>query len=638
MKQLRPLAPGSIHRELLGQLYGIDINSFPAHITAMNLAMRDVSHPTSEMNIIVKDFFKIMPNQKVFTPYTIRTPEGEIRREILIPLVDAVVGNPPYTRWTEIPEEIQEAIKSKIAETLKKYNLTARVRQGIEPGIYLHFIIWAHAFLKPGGRLGMIISDSWLQTDYGIDFGRFLLDHFKVKAVIDISARVFPIPLIGTCILLLEKEPEGKSRDKNQTILLYLNVPKGSNFDVEGLLEIIETPERAGEGISIKVVEQKSIKEGQSKWIEYLFGADRYLRLIRESPKLTRLGDLFEVNRGNTYWSVWALKHSARPDIGGESFFYLTDEDAKAWGLLPDWAHPLLPSSRYAKTFMFTKEDWENLKEKGGECWLFMAHKRELPDNVKNYIKHGETNVYLRPPKKTGAKAKTVNLSEASKARAENPGYFCGWYDLGGVEKAPIFGTYGVQYKSRFILARHHVALDHRLISLIPKTNINDIQLKAILAYLNSSFAQFQIEFLCRSTGGGMIELDVKDISKLMVFDPSRLSEGEVNRLASLFDKLEAEARKLGGADTRENFDRLEDEIINEIDLEIARMLGFPEDVAEKVKELTKIMMERRLARAEEARPEAIRGEEMPRVRVPKASRDSSREDGLTQPLERWIR
>ena len=135
LKKLKPLAPEDVHKEILSQLYGVDINAFPAHITAMNLAMRDVRHPTSEMNIIVEDFFKLMPKQKVLAPYTIKTAEGEVRREILIPLVDAVVANPPYTRWTEIPEKTQEAIKRKIAETLKRYNLTARVRTKICRGV-----------------------------------------------------------------------------------------------------------------------------------------------------------------------------------------------------------------------------------------------------------------------------------------------------------------------------------------------------------------------------------------------------------------------------------------------------------------------------------------------------------------------
>jgi len=638
LRDLRVLTPESVHKEILGQLYAVDINSFPAHITAMNLAMRDVRHPTSEMNVVVDDFFTVIPMQKVLVPYTIRTPKGEIRREILIPLMDVVVANPPYTRWTEIPNKTQEAIKKRIAGTLKKYGLTARVQQGIEPGIYLHFIIWAHEFLKSSGRLGMIISDSWLQADYGTDFGRFLLSHFKIKAVIDISARVFPIPLIGTCIILLEKEEDTNARDDNQIAFVYLDVPRGSSFDVDNVLEVVENPDKYSEEYHVRVVSQNSIKE--KKWIDCLFNINQCLSLFQKSPKLTELGSLFEVAYGNITYLVLATKgvvHGVR-NVGGESFFYLTDNDASAWGLVRKWVHPLLPSSRYAKNFTFTKEDWDALKKRNSECWLFSAHKYALPDNVKDYIKHGETNVYLRISKKVGAKAKTVNLSEASKTRAGNKKHFCGWYDLGGVKKAPMFAARGTQYRSRFILMEEMVALDDRLIAFIPKIELNNDMLKAMLAYLNSSFTHLQIESLCRITGGGMIELDVRPASEILVLDPKKLSKSQIKRLASLFDELEAEARKLGGADTKENSDRLADKVVNRIDLEIAKILNLTEKTTKEVRLLAKTMMERRLARAEEARPEAIRGEEAPRIKPPKDSQNNSKEDRLTQPLERFLR
>ena len=64
--------------------------------------MRDVEHPTSEMNIIVEDFFNLTPKQRVLSAYTVKTPMGEVRREILIPEVDALVANPPYTRLSLI--------------------------------------------------------------------------------------------------------------------------------------------------------------------------------------------------------------------------------------------------------------------------------------------------------------------------------------------------------------------------------------------------------------------------------------------------------------------------------------------------------------------------------------------------------
>ncbi len=124
----------NLHRDILKQVFAFDINPFPAHLTAINLAMRDVEHPTSEMNIIVEDFFNLTPKQRVLSAYTVKTPMGEVRREILIPEVDALVANPPYTRWTEIPDKTRNAITSVIGGLLKQYNLTARVRQGVEPG------------------------------------------------------------------------------------------------------------------------------------------------------------------------------------------------------------------------------------------------------------------------------------------------------------------------------------------------------------------------------------------------------------------------------------------------------------------------------------------------------------------------
>ena len=196
--------PRALHKEILSQLYGDDINPFPAHLTSMNLAMRDVRYPTSEMNVIVEDFFNIRSRFKVFAPYVVRTPKGEIRRHITIPTFNAVVANPPYTRWVEIPEKTQNSINKSIGELLKKYKLSRGI--GRESGIYVHFIMHAYDFLKKNGRLGMIISNSWLQSDYGINFANFLLDHFKIKAVIDFNQRLFRIPLIATCVILLEKE------------------------------------------------------------------------------------------------------------------------------------------------------------------------------------------------------------------------------------------------------------------------------------------------------------------------------------------------------------------------------------------------------------------------------------------------
>jgi type I restriction-modification system DNA methylase subunit len=79
------------------------------------------------------------------------------------------------------------------------------VTGGAIPGIFVPWIIHSTNFLREGGRLGMIISDSWLGTQYGVNFVKYLADKFKIVAIIDLAERVFEVPLIGACIILLEK-------------------------------------------------------------------------------------------------------------------------------------------------------------------------------------------------------------------------------------------------------------------------------------------------------------------------------------------------------------------------------------------------------------------------------------------------
>jgi len=89
--------PRGVHERIIAQLYGVDINPFPMHLSAVNLAMKDIRSPSTGLNIIEDDFFQTEPNTPRFMPYTIRTAAGEMRREVRMPACDAVIGN-PHTR------------------------------------------------------------------------------------------------------------------------------------------------------------------------------------------------------------------------------------------------------------------------------------------------------------------------------------------------------------------------------------------------------------------------------------------------------------------------------------------------------------------------------------------------------------
>jgi type I restriction-modification system DNA methylase subunit len=636
MGRKRGIPPGKdVHRSILRQIYALDINPFPAQLTAMNLAMKNVRAPTTDLNIVTSDFFSIIPGQKLLAPYPVVTPSGSKRKEIVFPEgFDVVMGNPPYTRWTEIPYGVQRNIEARLGDLLAKYNLRADVKRGREPGLYVYFVMHAHRFLKPGGRLGMIISDSWLQTAYGVDFGRYLLENFKVKALIDISARVFPVPLIGTCIILLERPAPNEPLEDNKAVFMYLHIPKGGTFKVEDVLWAINNPEQAKERYWLKVYRQGDIPKDK-RWLDLLFRPGEILEVLRQSPLIKRLSDYFEPARGNTGWSVWAIKHGGRPDVGGNEFFYLTEEGARKLGIPQEFLHPLLPSSRYLRFFTFAQGDWEELKREGVECYLFLCHKArsDLPESVRNYIRLGEgRDAQIRLRRRPGeAEGRPVSESLAAQIRREHSDLFLDWYDLGGIVETPIIASRYARYWHRFALATFTVACDDDLMTLAPRENVTFTgdELKALLVYLNSSFAKLYFEASGRTAGGvAALALEANVLEDMPILDVKSLPKEDVEHLAKLFDELEAEARRLGGADRAENIFGSElakdltgrenvkegvpglfNTVIREIDERIAEILQV-EALVEPARTMVLGLARRRLSRAAEAKPGALRGSE----------------------------
>ncbi|MFQ6085547.1 MAG: Eco57I restriction-modification methylase domain-containing protein [Candidatus Bathyarchaeia archaeon] len=385
---------------------------------------------------------------KVVAREPVTSTAGEVRREIVLPKVDAVVANPPYTRWVEIAEETRDAMRKVIGKTLKNYGLSGGITR--EMGIYIPFIVHGAEYLKRGGRLGMIISNSWLQADYGVKFANYLLDNFKIKAVIDFSSRLFRIPLIATCVILLEREPNQKARERNQTVFLYID----KEVEVKEILNVLRNPEEEDDRFYVNVVKQADLPRDQ-KWIGKMFQIETIEKTIQSSPLFSSAESLFEPRYGNV------TGVSTRGGTGADAFFYLTKDDAEKWGLDSNYIYSMLVSPRYSKSFTFKKEDWKKLKDENRRCYVFIAHKprSKLPENVREYIRWGETTPLVKP-KKRGAEPKTADKSLASTLRKKSKKDFYGWYDLGGLIPVQISVVRRAWRKARFVYTEFPTGLD----------------------------------------------------------------------------------------------------------------------------------------------------------------------------------
>ncbi|MEM1569953.1 MAG: hypothetical protein QXM89_05340 [Candidatus Bathyarchaeia archaeon] len=122
------------------------------------------------------------------------------------------------------------------------------------------------------------------------------------------------------------------------------------------------------------------------------------------------------------------------------------------------------------------------------------------------------------------------------------------------MEQATIFAVRQARYKSRFTLCEFPVAMYDALIVLIPKPGLylDKNRLEALLAYLNSSFCQYYIEIHGRYIAKGPIALEVNIARDMPILDVRKLSGMQIHELAYLFDKLESEARRIGGASEKE--------------------------------------------------------------------------------------
>lgn len=85
---------------------------------------------------------------------------------------DFVLGNPPYIRLEEVPEERSAA-----------YRLACPTMGG-RADIYVGFIEVGLLGLKPGGVLGFIVADRWMHNQYGARLREFVADGYAIDHLV----------------------------------------------------------------------------------------------------------------------------------------------------------------------------------------------------------------------------------------------------------------------------------------------------------------------------------------------------------------------------------------------------------------------------------------------------------------------
>jgi len=406
-------------------LHGVEVHA--ASATYARDALRTIGF---ESSIETADFFDVEP----------------------APIYDAVVGNPPYVRYQDFAGEARARGRA------------AALRAGVPltglASSWAAFVVHASLFLKPEGRLGLVLPAELLTVNYAAEVRRYLMQRFATVRLVLFTERVFPGVLEEVVLLLAEGVGPTEHCDLYQVRDL-------AELSAVGQVSRRWKPERP-----------------DAKWTPSLLSSsalDVYATLAS--------------NEGFTTLNSWG-DTTLGMVTGNNRFFALSPQRAADLGL---WKRDLIalspPGSRHLRGLTFSELAWEELGGAGRATLLFRPSGKPSKAG-EAYIKAGEA----------------IDVHKAYKCRVRTP-----WWRVPLVSPAALLLTYMNADTPRLCANRgavHHLNSVHGLY-LRPGMRRTGMDLLP-LASLNS-MTLLGAETVGRAYGGGMLKLEPGEANDLPV-------------------------------------------------------------------------------------------------------------------------
>ena len=257
--------------ELEGHLFGVELESSEAE-KARRLA--------PDARILTADFFEVAASQ--------------------FAAVDAVIGNPPYIRYHGFTGEqrIRGLARAK-EQGVALSNLASS---------WAHFVAHSAAFLRPGGRLALVLPAELLHTDYAAPVRSWLLERFPSVVVVTFDRMAFADAEVDALLLL--------ASDDDASGLRVARVPNAGALDTFELLPALATASRSAPIRWSGTVDRDA--------------GELYAELLVR-PGARRLGDVASVDIGVV--------------TGANRFFVADAKEAARLGLPPSQLLPIIESA-----------------------------------------------------------------------------------------------------------------------------------------------------------------------------------------------------------------------------------------------------------------------------------------------------
>lgn len=566
----RILAPWRHHGELLKDLFGTDISNFATHLTTINLATRDLIDEENYPQIARTDFFNVRPKRAFLSLPAHAATDGKMKskgmgaiqhRDVEIPKLDAVVGNPPYVRQEDIADGNKKKIRELVEEEWKGINFSGRSD--------LHIYFWPHAttFLKEDGYFCFLTSSQWLDVEYGFRLQKWILKNFKIVAIIEsMDEPWFVGARVVTAITILQREKETEKRMENTVRFVQLRMPiseilandgtttdqmsVASEFRDELLkLEKNTTNSRYRARLVTQVdLWDEGLKLGTimgipgyygGKWGVHLRAPDMWFELLEKAGmNLSPLGEFSQIARGIT--------------TGKDSFFFpkdISDELLKKYPLAQEFEEALgVPRKKVADGAVRMVECGEGRGEvKPLEAEYLEPEVHSLMEISRFTVSPEDCSRKILLVNKKKSQLKDTYVLEYIKwgeKQGLHTGATCAarvtderdWYDLTGHKKGDIFLAKSQQYKHVAPINDERLQCNCNLydMHLEDKTKVN-----TYAGILNSSIAILSKFQFGRPIGvEGNLKTEVVDVNMMLVPNPEKAKAVHIKRVADAFNKM----------------------------------------------------------------------------------------------------
>lgn len=419
-------------------LFGVDI-----HADSLEAASRLLEQENLDARLLVDDFFAVP------TPDQLGAP---------LPPMDAVMGNPPFVRYQEH------------VGLARQRSARAALRQGVRlnglASSWAALLVHACGFLKPDGRLAMVLPAELLTVSYAEPIRTWLRRRFERVHLVMFERLQFEDALEKVVLVLAE------GSGGCDAFSLY-HVDDASDLDSLG-----------------PYVNWSVTPSAEGKWTDLLLpNQQRQLFKRTVSEHFAPLSTY-----GTTELGIVT---------GANSYFALTDATKAEFGLFDDQLERISPpGTKHLSGTTFTKQQWEALRQAGDRVWLLRPEAGDRRRGLQRYIAFGEAN----------------GVQEAYKCQIRSP-----WWRPPVVSAPDLFFTYMSHRYPRLITNAAGVTFLNSMHGVRLRPEHRSVGKAALPLLCLNSVTMLGAEVFGRSYGGGILKMEPREAAALPMPAPEVL-------------------------------------------------------------------------------------------------------------------